>query len=428
MTPRIGIVCEDRLQRVGADLYSPNQFGDALWARYASVFGPFTVITRIESRASPSKGAAPLADPGVEVRAVPSFQGPLRLVPRLLPVLWAMRSAIRELDGFIVRWPGTLSVIALPLLLATRKPIAIEVIGDSRAAFEHGAGGIASGLIGRLYGVAHRRLFAAASAITYVTDSYLQGAYPPPPVAHVSAFSDVLLSEEDFRERPRRADEFRVDGLQLLFAGSLEQKRKGFDTLLEALSLLRASGRTASLRIVGSGRLERRVRALIAQRRLGDSVVLLGPMGKAELLREMDASDLLILPSRAEGLPRIIIEAMARGLPVVATNVAGIPELLPPRDLVSAGDPRALAETIATCIADPARLAKMSAQNLAHARRYAGPAIERTRAAFYAHFLTIVARRAAGDLAGHGAPSNHPVPADKRAGPACADSGPGRSA
>src|SRR6202042_2877537 len=94
-------------------------------------------------------------------------------------------------------------------------------------------------------------------------------------------------------------------------------------------------------------------------------VEFVGSVTAGEPVRhELDQADLFILPSRAEGVPRAMLEAMARGLPCIGSSIGGIPELLHKEDLVPADDPAALAKVIATVFADQSRLARMSARNL----------------------------------------------------------------
>lgn len=386
----VGVICEERFQSVDGLLYSPNQFDDAFWARYADIFGEVVVVARVERRSEPEHAASPVTHPDVHVRAIRPFQGPASLVPRLASVMNSLHRAIRDLDGLVVRSPGTLSLLALPYLLARRKPIAIEVVGDSQAVFSTGVGGRASRLLGLLSAAATKRLFRTASAVTYVTEEYLQRRYPAASHTLVAAFSDVVLSQEDLRERPRNPDEFCLRPARLLFAGTMEQRYKGIDTLLSAVVALKARGRAVSLRLAGAGRLQDEIRRGIADLDLEDSVELLGRLTKAELTAEMDACDLFVLPSRTEGLPRTVVEAMARATPVVASTVGGLPELLPARDLIEADDPAGLADKIAACIDSPALLAAMSAGNLASAQRFAAAALNLRRQAFYADFLALV--------------------------------------
>ena len=109
-----------------------------------------------------------------------------------------------------------------------------------------------------------------------------------------------------------------------------------------------------------------------------------GALSGAAVRSRLDAADLLVMPSRTEGLPRALIEAMARGLPAIATAVGGIPELLAPADLIAPGDPGALAAAIRSRLADPQWLADASARNLTRARAYAQAELTRRRDAFYA--------------------------------------------
>jgi glycosyltransferase involved in cell wall biosynthesis len=101
--------------------------------------------------------------------------------------------------------------------------------------------------------------------------------------------------------------------------------------------------------------------------------------------RELDQADLFVLPSYQEGLPRAMIEGMARALPCIGSTAGGIPELLPPEDMVPAGDAAALARKIREVVTAPQRLARMSVRNLAKDRIYNDEALRPRRISFYQH-------------------------------------------
>jgi glycosyltransferase involved in cell wall biosynthesis len=119
-----------------------------------------------------------------------------------------------------------------------------------------------------------------------------------------------------------------ADGPLLLYVGNLKPA-KGCVDLLDAFPAVLARRPDARLALVGAGA----ARATLEQRSqalgIADRVVLAGARGHAELPVWMRAADLLSLPSHAEGVPNVILEAMACGLPVVASRVGGIPEVLP---------------------------------------------------------------------------------------------------
>jgi colanic acid/amylovoran biosynthesis glycosyltransferase len=133
-------------------------------------------------------------------------------------------------------------------------------------------------------------------------------------------------------------------------------ERKGQQYLIEALAILRQRRQGVHLRLAGEGDMLAFLRSLVARHGLEDSVEFLGQMGHADLLRlyETGTVDMVVLPTLHEGIPVCLMEAMAYGVPVVATPTGGIPELLhdgagilvPPRD------PAALADAIERLLSD----------------------------------------------------------------------------
>ncbi len=137
--------------------------------------------------------------------------------------------------------------------------------------------------------------------------------------------------------------------------------KKDYPTLLEATRLLISRGLPVRVCAVGQGPLEGNVRRLRDRLGLTDRVVITGY--REDALRLMAGYDLFVLASRYEGLPVAVMEALALGLPVVATAVGGVPEAV--RDgvegqLVAAGRPDQLAAAIEPLARDPALRSRMS--------------------------------------------------------------------
>ena len=110
----------------------------------------------------------------------------------------------------------------------------------------------------------------------------------------------------------------------IVFMGAVGE-RKGVDVLIPALGRVAASGVDFRARIGGNGDLDH-FRALAGEMGIADRVEFLGWVGEEIVDRELRAADIFVLPSRAENQPVAIIEAMARGLPVVSTAIGAIPE------------------------------------------------------------------------------------------------------
>jgi glycosyltransferase involved in cell wall biosynthesis len=154
----------------------------------------------------------------------------------------------------------------------------------------------------------------------------------------------------------------------ILAVGRLVEK-KGFHILVEAMRLLRAEGRDVTCRIVGGGEEEPNLRAQIGASGLSGSIELLGPRAQGWVMRLMREAAVLACPSvvgrdgNRDGLPTVLIEAMATGTPCVASAVTGIPELVQDGRTglcVPEGDPEALAAALARLLDDPALRAAFS--------------------------------------------------------------------
>jgi glycosyltransferase involved in cell wall biosynthesis len=141
------------------------------------------------------------------------------------------------------------------------------------------------------------------------------------------------------------------DASDLLFIGEL-RLAKGIDSLIEASILIAdATGRQPTLTLVGAGRDGQALQDLVAERGITDAVRFPGPMPAREAFR---LGRLLVVPSRMESFPYVVLEAAAAGMPLVATNVGGIPEIFGPdaNRLVPPDQPAALAGAIRRAQAD----------------------------------------------------------------------------
>ena len=152
--------------------------------------------------------------------------------------------------------------------------------------------------------------------------------------------------------------------LRILHIGRLVPV-KAQEDLIEACAGLRDAGRPFRCRIVGDGPRQAELEGLIRARNLGDCVELVGPLFEADV-RELYAwAHVVVLSSRSEGTPMVIIEAMAKGRPVVVPDIGGIPEMV--KDgrtgyLFPPGNVEALVEKLARFIREPDSIKKMGAE------------------------------------------------------------------
>ena len=142
----------------------------------------------------------------------------------------------------------------------------------------------------------------------------------------------------------------------IVFFGQVSE-RKGIDILLPALGKVAAKGLPFRLRIGGNGELEH-WKTVAIEEGLADRAEFLGWVGEETVDLQMRDADIFVLPSRAENQPVAILEAMARGLPVVSTAIGAIPETVGDEEcglIVPPADIQALAQALERLVRDPAR-------------------------------------------------------------------------
>jgi colanic acid/amylovoran biosynthesis glycosyltransferase len=158
------------------------------------------------------------------------------------------------------------------------------------------------------------------------------------------------IEPERYRLRPARPP----GRFTILFVGNL-RAYKGLKHLIRACALLRGRGREFRCLIAGGGPLEAELRAVTTRLGLDDELLFLGPRREEEIITLLQEAHVFVLPSvvegsgNTEGLPVVLMESLAVGVPVVATAVAGVPEIIRPGEtgrLVGPADPFALAAAI----------------------------------------------------------------------------------
>jgi phosphatidylinositol alpha-1,6-mannosyltransferase len=376
---KLGAVLEHRFAAApDGSCWTPDAYSYEYWDSFHEVFDFVSVIARAAQVPKPPPGWRRVDGPGVSLAHIPTYIGPIQFIRHIHKVRLAMQQALEPPGAILLRTPGTLSNIALPILVRARKVFGVHVVGDPAEVF--GMGGVGGALRGPLqawFAYSMRRQCQLADVAMYVTKDQLQGRYPSDARAFVTQCSDVVLPSWGFADVPPRCRS--VGPYRLIAVGSLEQKYKGFDVLISALGLLRGRGRDVSLDIVGDGRRRRLLEKRAMAEGLTSSVRFAGRLPGPEAVREkLRTADVFVLPSRTEGLPRALLEAMAVGLPCVATKVGGVPELLPLNALVSPGDAQGLAGSIDRLLSDVSAREQQGARNLGVARAY-GAEVMRAR-------------------------------------------------
>jgi glycosyltransferase involved in cell wall biosynthesis len=365
-------------------VWTQTQFPYRFWQRYLEVFDQVQVVARVRDvrKAAPDWQRAD--GRSVSFAAIPDYLGPRQYLMRIRQVRAAARGAIGAEDAVILRASSQIADVIYPLIRRQGRPYGVEVVSDPYDVFAPGSVRHPLRPFFRwLFPYRLRQHCANAAAACYVTAQALQRRYPCPSFS-VSA-SDVELPDDAIvaAPRPLRAH---AAAHRLIFVGTLGQLYKAPDVLIDAVAACARDGVDLTLTLVGDGKHRPELEARARQLGIADRVVFRGWVTAGAAVRaELDAADLFVLPSRQEGMPRAMIEAMARALPCIGSTVGGIPELLPPEDLVPPGDALALARAIRAMTSDPERMAHASARNLERARSFTESRLRTQRLAFFRH-------------------------------------------
>ncbi|MFO0889778.1 MAG: glycosyltransferase family 4 protein [Isosphaeraceae bacterium] len=379
------VTVEQRFLRLPDGSYwSPNGFARSFWDRYLEVFDGIRVVARVAESSSVPTGWERSDGPGISFAPVPYYVGPWQYLVRALGVRDAVRRAVGAADAVLMRVASRIASVLEPALSGARHPFGLEVVGDPYETFAPGAVRHPLRPIVRRWMTRElRRQCRAACSVAYVTERTLQSRYPASAGTFLASYSSIELGREAFVAAPRPSSPV-LARPSLLAIGSLSQPYKGFDVLIDAIALCRLGGIETGLVILGDGRYRTEIESRVSRRGLSGAVRFAGQVPPGAAVRaELDRADLFVMPSRTEGLPRAMLEAMARALPCVGSSIGGIPELLPAEDLAPPGDAAALARLIVEVLKDPGRMQLMSARNLMKAGEYRAEILASRRRAHY---------------------------------------------
>ena len=293
------------------------------------------------------------------------FAMPREISPSDLPLMWRLTGAVRNLNPNILHTHGSKGGAYGRTVGTLLRASGLRV---ARIYSPHG-GSLhydAATMRGRVY-------FTLERALALMTDAFI----------FVCQFeADAFTSKVGKPKQPTaialnglRPEEFEPiaevpDARDFLFVGTLRDL-KGPDVFLQALAAMRSRNGTAPTAVVvGDGPDKPRYQAMAAELGLADAVAFRDPMPAQAAFR---LAHVMVMPSRNESMPYIALEAIAAGMPIVATRVGGVPEIFGPDadSLVPPGD--------ASALADAMIVARMAPEN---ARQTAARLKERVRGLF----------------------------------------------
>lgn len=375
--------------------YSKVIYDNEFWQRYLNVFDRVRIVGKVKQVEYEPTNMSEISNPRIEVYGLTWYRGIKEMVKKLPAVLKDYRDIFTGCDACILRVVQIESIFAY-LFGSIKRYFYVEVVNDPLTLDRRN-------FLVRFISVYFMKLFCMnAKGVAYITDHILQNKYPCSAMLSKSEYFTAsyptidLSNSEIFHAKtwPSKLHELRI----LHVANIISGDGKGHKTLIAALKIAVEAGCNAYVKFIGEGDDIERFVSFAKELGIADRVLFVGRVsGHAAVLDEMRNSDLFVFPSKSEGQGRVNIEAMASGLPCIASNVGGIPELFPSEYLFEPSDVKGFGEMIIKLYNAPMILSNMSTENVCNARRFLKEAVIPKRNEFYERIrrdsLTTASRR-----------------------------------
>lgn len=299
---------------------------------------------------------------------------------------------LKKTDFVILRMPSFLGVLVFLLSVLFQKKIFVEFVGDPKESLLNAVKShnfLVIGII-KILAFLNKLVLYKANGVIYVTKSYLQSQYPT--LSYQTYASNVEIDVENiclsFDSYCQKDENFKIG-----IMASFNNYYKGIDIAIEAISILKDKGILVDLHILGSGKLQKEYEIYSQQLNISHQILFDGRLSlKKDINLWLDSLDIYIQPSRTEGLPRALIEAMSRGLPAVATDVGGIPELLDQKFLIKPNSASALADKLQTLLLSQQLRFEQGVLNYRVSKEYDSAVLKERRQEFWKNARKIVER------------------------------------
>jgi glycosyltransferase involved in cell wall biosynthesis len=375
-------ICDFPFVNDGGDIYAAA-FPASIWENnYLPYFDSITVIGRLGSKEKDKTEICSVGDNRVEFIMIPEYKSIRHFFINYSVIKEKIAEQIRVSDITALRLPGMFGFISVNILIKYNKPFFLEAVENAFDGYWN-YGSIAGKLSAHYLDGLMKRAFRKAPFAAYVSKS-LQNDYPTKGTSEI--LSDVVvkdkLAAEAIEKTRFNAMEFRI-GL----VGGFSARYKGQDVLLKAVSLLEeAIKNNISLCFIGVGDYTW-VNEYAAQLHLAKNIQFIGRMPNSDVFNLLANLSLYVQPSSKEGMPRAMLEAMSRGCPVLASAIAGIPEVIPPEYLHTPKDYKTLSGQIKMLYGNRDLLERASLQNLELVTPFLKENLDKKRKYFYTQII-----------------------------------------
>ncbi|WP_446785269.1 glycosyltransferase [Macellibacteroides fermentans] len=378
------ISCDDYIFHHKGKYYFKNQEWYDFYQRYLRVFEKLKICNRVINEKEGSKNRIHCNDPRIEIHPIPIFHGPAQYTKSYFAIGRAMKSAIDGCDAAVLRLPSTVAQRLSKQIIKAGIPYATEIVFDAHDGADT-ANSFIEKILWRIIDKQMQTICANAYGVSCVTSNYLQQRYFSLKSDHFESNYSTLALDRSFFTGPRHFPNKKVLTIAHVDLQIGLHSRKGTDIIILALAKLKKKGIIVNIKFAGEDwdNSTQKILAYAKKHGIEEQVECTGFLNRQQLDEYLNNSDLFVLPTKAEGLPRVIIEAIAKGMPTVTTPASGNSELIPAHYLVDFYDVDTLAERIEELATNKDTYEQVSKVNYEHSLQYEASILQRRRDEFY---------------------------------------------
>lgn len=387
---RLLMSCDDYIYCHEGKYYAANQEKADFYLRYLRVFDKLRLVTRCVEEKELKKSRIPLDD-RIEYVYIPLFQGPKGYASKYFQVGKLLSGVVDGCDAAVLRLPATIAMRVYGKIRRRSIPYVTEIVFDAYDGYVSSES-LLHKLLWKRIDKKMRQICYKANGVSCVTEHYLQRRYfTKRKDGFLSNYSSLALPKSFYGSNKS----FPKNKTMIIshVANQVEYNgRKGHNELIEAAAILKQQNINVEVRFAGKDYFggQEKLTEFARKKDVADRVKFLGYVDRCTLDNFLSDSDLFVLPTRAEGLPRVIIEAMAKGLPCISTNVSGNPELLDSHWLINYEDVLTLAERIKELCTNVELYNEVSIANFKKSCDYEASILEKRRDEFYKKLRDLV--------------------------------------
>ncbi|WP_139892119.1 glycosyltransferase family 4 protein [Bacillus sp. D386] len=363
----------------------PQNLTEDVLNRYYSICEKFTMLVRTRVIDPKDTKQPKIKKEQLKVVSFPNLSSVKGYLVNRKNALKIVEKEVECSDFIIARLPSHSGNLAIDIARKLKKPYLVELVACPWDAYwNHSLKGKIMAPI--MYNETKKRV-KNAQYVLYVTNEFLQRRYPTDGVnIGCSDVSLPSLEENILEKRLSKIKKLNKDKpIVLGTTAAVNVKYKGQQYVIEAISQLNKQGYNFEYHLVGGGD-NSYLRALSIKFGVSDKVKFYGSLPHQRVFDYLDEIDIYVQPSKQEGLPRALVEAMSRGCPAIGSSTGGIPELLNQEFIFNSGSVQGLCDLLKKL--DKSKLEKEAVRSFEKAKEYDISSLNKIRLDFYKRFVT----------------------------------------